>query len=163
MNVIRELNDLTGGLTVGDDLRVPSAVTELPAKVMLAAARVDGHGRSLRRAHVQVVRRGESLWTIARRNGMNVNTLASLNGMHPGDTLRAGQHIRLTSGSSGGSGRSGGHRRLFYTVREGDTVTQIARLFQCSVPQLLAWNGLSSGSRLHAGQKLRIRLHTRHH
>ncbi len=163
VNVIRELNDLTGGLSVGDDLRVPSAVTELPAKVMLAAARVDGHGRSLRRAHVQVVRRGESLWTIARRNGMNVNTLASLNGMHPGDKLRAGQHIRLTSGSSGGSGRSGGHhRRLFYTVREGDTVTQIARLFQCSVPQLLAWNGLHSGSRLHAGQKLRIRLHTRH-
>src|SRR5438132_1054265 len=105
VNVIRELNDLTGGLTVGDDLRVPSAVSELPAKVMLAAARVDGHGRSLRRAHVQVVRRGDSLWTIARRNGMNVNTLASLNGMHPGDTLRAGQHIRLTSGSSGGSGR----------------------------------------------------------
>jgi membrane-bound lytic murein transglycosylase D len=164
VNVIRELNDLpSGGLAVGDDLRVPSAVPELPAKVMLAAARVDGRGRSVRRAHVQVVRRGESLWTIARRNGMNVNTLASLNGMHPGDPLRAGQRIRLTSGSSGGSGRAGGHRRLFYTVREGDTVTQIARLFQCSVPQLLAWNGLSSGSRLHAGQKLRIRLHTRHH
>src|SRR5437660_10473153 len=99
VNVIRELNDLTGGLTVGDDLRVPSAVSELPAKVMLAAARVDGHGRSLRRAHVQVVRRGDSLWTIARRNGMNVNTLASLNGMHPGDTLRAGPHIRLPPGS----------------------------------------------------------------
>jgi membrane-bound lytic murein transglycosylase D len=163
VNVIRELNDLlTGGLTVGDDLRVPSAVPELPAKVMLAAARVDGRGRSLRRAHVQVVRRGDSLWTIARRNGMNVNTLASLNGMHPGDKLRAGQRIRLTSGSSGGSGRAGGHRRMFYTVREGDTVTQIARLFQCSVPQLLAWNGLSSSSRLHAGQKLRIHLHTRH-
>src|SRR6266436_276367 len=164
VNVIRELNDLpTGGLAVGDDLRVPSAVPELPAKVMLAAARADGHGRSVRRAHVQVVRRGDSLWTIARRNGMNVNTLASLNGMHPGDALRAGQRIRLTSGSSGGSGRSGAHLRLFYTVREGDTVTQIARLFQCSVPQLLAWNGLSSGSHLHAGQKLRIRLHTRHH
>src|SRR3984893_5730340 len=163
VNVIRELNNLlTGGLTVGDDLRVPSAVPELPAKVMLAAARVDGRGRSLRRAHVQVVRRGDSLWTIARRHGMNVNTLASLNGMHPGDKLRAGQRIRLTSGSSGGSGRSGGHRRMFYTVREGDTVTQIARLFQCSVPQLLAWNGLSSSSRLHAGQKLRIHLHTRH-
>src|SRR5882762_10238893 len=163
VNVIRELNDLpTGGLTVGDDLRVPSAVAELPAKVMLAAARVDGHGRSLRRAHVQVVRRGDSLWTIARRNGMNVNTLASLNGLHPGDALRAGQRIRLSSGSSGGSGRGGGHRRMFYTVREGDTVMQIARLFQCSVPQLLAWNGLSSSSRLHAGQKLRIHLRTRH-
>ena len=138
-------------------------MTELPAKVMLAAARVDGRGRSLRRPHVQIVRRGDSLWTIARRNGMNVKTLASLNGLHPDDALRAGQRIKLTAGS-GGSGRSGGasRRRLYYTVREGDTVTQIARLFQCSVPQILAWNGLSSHSHLHAGQKLRIHLHSHH-
>ncbi len=163
VNVVRELNDLpTGALTVGDDVRVPSAVPDLPAKVMLAAARVDGRGRAVRRAHVQIVRSGDSLWTIARRNGMSVNTLASMNGMHPGDPLRAGQRIRLSSGSAGGSGKAAGRRRLTYTVREGDTVPQIARLFQCSVPQLLAWNGLKSGSHLHAGQTLRIHLHTHH-
>jgi membrane-bound lytic murein transglycosylase D len=161
INVIRELNDMpSGGLSVGDDLRVPSAVNELPEKVMLAAARVDGRGRSLRRPHVQIVRRGDSLWTIARRNGMNVKMLASLNHLHPDDALRAGQRIKLTAGS-GGSGRSGSsRRRLYYTVREGDTMTQIARLFQCSVPQIMAWNGLSAHSHLHAGQKLRIHLHT---
>jgi membrane-bound lytic murein transglycosylase D len=158
VNVVRELNDLpSGALTVGDDLRVPSAVTELPAKVMLAAARVDGRGRAVRRAHVQIVRSGDSLWTIARRNGMNVNTLANMNGMHPGDPLRAGQRIRLSSGSAGGASK-GGHRRMTYTVREGDTVPEIARLFQCSVSQLLAWNGLSPRAHLHAGQKLRIHL-----
>jgi membrane-bound lytic murein transglycosylase D len=163
VNVIRELNDLpNGALTVGDDLRVPSAVTDLPEKVMLAAARVDGKGRSARRPHVQIVRRGDSLWTIARRNGMNVNTLARLNGLHPDDALRAGQRIKLTP-VSGGSGRSASRRRLYYTVREGDTVTQIAQLFQCSVPQIMAWNGLSSQSRLHAGQRLRIHLHSHHH
>jgi membrane-bound lytic murein transglycosylase D len=158
VNVVRELNDLpSGALTVGDDLRVPSAVPELPAKVMLAAARVDGRGRAVRRAHVQIVRSGDSLWTIARRNGMSVNTLASMNGMHPGDPLRAGQRIRLSAGSAGGASK-GGHRRMTYTVREGDTVPEIARLFQCSVSQLLAWNGLSARSQLHAGQKLRIHL-----
>ena len=162
VNVIRELNDMPSGApTVGNDLRVPSAVTELPEKVMLAAARVDGHGRSARRPHLQIVRRGDSLWTIARHNGMNVNTLARLNGMHPDDALRTGQRIKLTV-ASGGSGRSASRRRLYYTVREGDTVSQIARLFQCSVPQIMAWNGLSSHSGLHAGQKLRIHLHSHH-
>ena len=156
VNVVRELNDMpSGGLSVGDDLRVPSAVTELPAKVMLAAAQVDGRGRPGRQ-HVQIVRRGDSLWTIARRHGMNVNTLAMMNGMHPGDPLRAGQRIRLSSGG-GGSGH-GRARRVEYVVREGDTVSGIARLFQCSVPQLLAWNGLSSHPHIHTGQKLRIRL-----
>ncbi|MBV9697481.1 MAG: LysM peptidoglycan-binding domain-containing protein [Gammaproteobacteria bacterium] len=156
--VIRALNDLPSGpLTVGADVRVPSADLELPAKVMLAAARVDGrgHNRSMRRAHVQVVRRGDSLYAIARRHGMNVNTLASLNGMQPDEALRAGQRIKLSSGSSGSSRHV---RHLTYTVRDGDTAAQIARLFQCSVPQLLAWNGLSSKTQLRTGQKLRIRL-----
>ncbi len=159
VNVIRELNDMpAGGIAVGDDLRVPAAVTELPPKVMLAAAQVDGKVRASRH-HVQVVRRGETLWTIARRHGMNVNTLAILNGLQPGDALRAGQRIRLSSGSGS---EHGSHRRLVYTVRDGDTMTQIAQLFQCSVPQLLAWNGLSSHSHIHTGQKLRIHLATRH-
>src|SRR5207248_1777621 len=107
------------------------------------------------------VRRGDSRWTTARHNGMNVNTVARLNGMHPDDALRTGQRIKLTV-ASGGSGRSASRRRLYYTVREGDTVSQIARLFQCSVPQIMAWNGLSSHSGLHAGQKLRIHLHSHH-
>jgi membrane-bound lytic murein transglycosylase D len=155
---LRELNDMpTGGIAVGDDLRVPGAATELPAKVMLAAARVDGHGRH-GRARVQVVRRGDSLWTIARRTGMNVNTLAMMNGLQPGDSLHAGQRIRLSMDSGGRVHR----RHVEYTVREGDTVSLIAHLFQCSVPQLLAWNGLSTHSHLHTGQKLRIHLATRH-
>jgi membrane-bound lytic murein transglycosylase D len=157
VSVVRELNELPKGrLTVGDDIRLPETAPELPEKVMLAAARADGHGRF--RPHVQVVRRGDSLWTIARRNGMSVTRLAMLNGLHPGDTLRAGQRIRVSGGGSTSPRHARHHRRVIYTVRHGDTVAQIAELFQCSVPQILAWNGLSSHSRIHAGQKLRIRV-----
>jgi membrane-bound lytic murein transglycosylase D len=153
VNVIRELNDFPAGrLTVGMDLRVPSAMSELPAKVVLAAARIDGSDRAARRPHVQIVRRGDSLWAIARRHGMNVNTLAQINGLRPGDTLRAGQHIRFAGG-----GVSSGHgRRVVYIVRSGDTMVEIAQQFQCSVPQLRAWNGLGAHTPIHAGQKLRV-------
>ncbi len=154
-NVIRELNDLPEGrLTVGDELRVPNADMELPAKVLLAAARVDGRVRG-RRPHVQVVRRGDTLWSIARRNGMDVNTLAALNGMQPGDALHAGQKVQVTS-AGGSSSHARSHRHVVYTVRSGDTVAGIAQLFQCSVPQLLAWNGLNAHTHIHAGQKLHI-------
>jgi membrane-bound lytic murein transglycosylase D len=162
VNVIRELNDFPiGRLTVGMDLRVPSAVPELPAKVVLAAARIDGRDRAARRPHVQIVRRGDSLWAIARRHGMNVDTLAMMNGLHPGDTLRAGQRIRLAGGGVGDSGDARSGRRVFYTVRQGDTMVEIAQQFQCSVPQLRAWNGLGAHSPIHAGQKLRV--HTVRH
>jgi membrane-bound lytic murein transglycosylase D len=90
---------------------------------------------------------------------MDVHTLARMNGMHPDDELRAGQRITLSSGSGSPAHKV---RHMIYTVREGDTVAQIARLFQCSVPQLLAWNGLSSKSHIHAGQKLQIHLGTHH-
>ena len=158
-NVIRELNDLPSGRpTIGSDLRVPSAVFTLPAKVILAAARADGRGRSARRPHVHVVREGDSLWAIARRHGMNVKTLAMMNGMHPGDTLRAGQKIRLSGSGSRASGGSAAGRRVIYTVRGGDTLDQIAKLFQVSVSQIMSWNGMSARGAILAGQRLTIRL-----
>lgn len=167
VNVIRDLNGLPAGrLTVGTDLRVPSAsAMQLPAKVMLAAARVDGKvrvNRNERRVRVQVVHAGESLWSIARRHGINVNTLASMNGMRPGDSLRAGQKIRLSASNTvpRGSASSAG-RRVVYVVRHGDTLRQIARLFQVSVKQILAWNGISSETHLAKGQKLTIHLASR--
>jgi membrane-bound lytic murein transglycosylase D len=111
---------------------------------------------------MHVVREGDSLWAIARRHGRNVNKLAMMNGMRPGDTLRAGQRIKLSSGSARGtSAASGAARHIVYTVRTGDTLTQIAKLFQVTVSQILAWNGMSSHTPILAGQKLTIRLASR--
>jgi membrane-bound lytic murein transglycosylase D len=172
VNVIRDLNGLPEGrLTVGTDLRIPSSTAmQLPPKVMLAAARVDGkirEHRRERRVRIHAVHAGESLWTIARRHGMNVNTLASMNGLHPGDPLRAGQKIRFSTPSrasstqSSSAGTSSASRRVIYIVRAGDTLRQIAKLFQVSVSQILAWNGMSSESHILKGQKLTIRVAAR--
>jgi membrane-bound lytic murein transglycosylase D len=167
--VVRQMNDLpTGPLVVGTDLRVPAMGVSLPPKVMLAAARVDGkRDRSLRgRQHVHVVRRGDSLWGIARRTGIDVNTLAMMNGMQPGDTLRAGQRLKLTSSSPKSASRrtklasssSAGARPVTYTVRRGDTLSAIARLFQVTVAQIVDWNDLTKASAIKPGQKLTIRV-----
>jgi membrane-bound lytic murein transglycosylase D len=101
---------------------------------------------------------------------MSVNTLAMMNGMQPSDTLRAGQKLKLT-GASGSSSRtklassksaaSGNERPVTYTVRKGDTLSAIARLFQVSVAQITAWNELTSRSTIRPGQKLTIRVSSR--
>jgi membrane-bound lytic murein transglycosylase D len=163
-DVIREMNDLpTGALTVGTDLRVPAAGISLPPKVLLAALRVDRPERSARRPHVHVVRRGDSLWSIAHRTGMDVNKLAVMNGMRPGDPLRAGQRIKLSNrnDSSSHGGTAVAPRRVTYTVRNGDTLAQIARLFQVSVKEIVSWNGTIAHSSLLPGQKLTIRVSSR--
>lgn len=159
-HVIRELNDLRPNdrLAIGDDLRVPSGVTELPAKVQLAALRVD---RGVR-GGVHVVRRGDTLSAIARRNRIDVRTLAALNHMGVNDTIRAGQRLVVSksaasraSGSRGGSasGSAGGS----YTVRSGDTLWAIARRFGITVSQIVAWNGLSTQETIRPGQKLTVK------
>src|SRR4051812_4134773 len=151
-------------LVVGADLRVPTAVVNLPAKVMLAAARVDGHGgRTARRPEVHVVRGGDSLWRIAKSHRMDVGTLARLNGMGPGDTLRAGQKLVLnTRVSSGGNAvSSGGGRQVNYQVRSGDTLSRIAQVFGVSVSELIDWNGISRHTTLRPGQKLTVSVQRR--
>jgi membrane-bound lytic murein transglycosylase D len=160
-NVIREMNDLPAGpLTVGTDLRIPSSSSVLPAKVLLAAARVDGHDRSAKRPHVHVVRRGDTMWSIARRTGMDVHKLAVMNGMRPGDPLRAGQRLRLSTTESVGRSASA-PRKVTYVVRSGDTLTQIAKLFQCSVKEIMSWNGIATRVGIKPGQKLTIRMASR--
>ena len=163
--VVRDMNNLgSEPLVMGSELRVPTAVVNLPTKVMLAAARVDGHGgRSGRRPAVHVVRSGDSLWRIAKRNRMDVATLARLNGMGPGDTLRAGQKLVLnTRGSSGGkSVASGGARPVSYQVRSGDTLSRIAQVFGVTVSDLVNWNGISKHSTLRVGQKLTVNVRRR--
>jgi membrane-bound lytic murein transglycosylase D len=162
VNVVREMNDLpTGALTVGSDLHVPSASIALPAKVLLAAARVDSPSRRMsKRPHVHVVHRGDTMYSIARRTGVDVNKLATMNGMQPGDPLRAGQRLRLSNSDSGGR-TAAGPRKVTYTVRTGDTLTQIAKLFQCSVKEIMSWNGIGSRSGIAPGQKLTIRMASR--
>ena len=143
---------------------------QLPAKVMLAAARVDGKvrkNRRERRVRIQTVHAGESLWSIARRHHMNVNTLASLNGMHPGDALHAGQRIRFSTSAATAVARErllvacelG--RRVVYIVRAGDTLQPDCQAVPGIGLQILSWNGMSTGSHILKGQKLTIRVASR--
>jgi len=173
--ILRKLNTLPSGrLVVGTELEVPATVYTLPENVKLAAERVDGRYRWTRHFRFQVVRRGDSLWAIARRTHMNVHTLARLNGLSPGQTLHPGQRLRLVAGApvsrysrrrrhrsrySASSSRSADSaRRVVYTVRSGDTLWRIARLFQVKVAQILAWNSMGSRAHILAGQKLMIRV-----
>jgi membrane-bound lytic murein transglycosylase D len=160
IDVVREINDLpVGKLTVGSDLSVPAPVV-LPPKVARAAALFDRPERRGRRhAHIHVVRRGDSLWGIAHRQGLDVHQLASLNGMEANTPLHAGQHVKLASSTTESSATT--PRPVTYTVRSGDTLAQISRLFQVSAAQISHWNSLSSPS-LWPGQKLIIRVLNRH-
>jgi membrane-bound lytic murein transglycosylase D len=151
---------LVGGkVSAGETLRIPEISTQLPDKVVLAAARVDrpepevsGHKQ---RQIVYRVRAGETLSSIARRNNMPVSTLARLNNMDAGDSLIKGQRlvVKASARHYRGEGDAAG-RRVLYTVRRGDTVFSISRQFQVSVTQLKTWNGINERHQIRAGKRL---------
>jgi membrane-bound lytic murein transglycosylase D len=152
--------DSSAKLVAGSELRVPSSVTALPEKVLQAAARVDSRGSRARGGTVHVVRRGDTLWLIARQNGMSVSQLARLNGLDPEGSIRAGQKLKL-----GGQAASKAQpvriattdpsdpNRVTYVVQRGDTLSGIARSLRVSVANLRAWNSLQH-DQIKPGQRL---------
>lgn len=95
-----------------------------------------------------VVKKGDSLWSIARANGLTVDELKSLNNLssnvlHVGDTL-----LISSADSTGNNGNDN-----YYVVKSGDTLWSIARKYNLSVNELKALNNLSSNV-LNVGQRL---------
>lgn len=95
-----------------------------------------------------VVKKGDSLWSIARANGLTVDELKSLNNLssnvlHVGDTL-----LISSSDSTGDDGNDN-----YYVVKSGDTLWSIARKYNLSVNELKTLNNLSSNA-LSVGQRL---------
>ncbi len=155
---LRMLNTLPHGrMVVGEDIEVPATAYQLPANVRLAAARVD-HAAWRGRFHFHVVRvrRGESLWTIARQNGMSVRRLAQINGISVRHTLQPGERLRLYADARVGRFTGPRFKVRVVQVRPGDTLWSIARRNHVSVHALVSLNGLHQGQVLHPGQRLRI-------
>ncbi|MGA6994208.1 MAG: LysM peptidoglycan-binding domain-containing protein [Candidatus Deferrimicrobiaceae bacterium] len=96
------------------------------------------------------VRRGDTLWKIARRAGVSVNSLARANRMKSTGVLRIGAIIRIPGAvSSSGKGSR-------YVVRRGETLWSIARAHGVTVNQLARRNHMSAREMLRSGRVLQI-------
>ena len=110
------------------------------------------------------VQAGDTLYGIARRSGMDLNTLLSLNGLsqssviHPGQTLKVSGAANATVASpiSYKSTASSASTSETYTVQAGDTLYGIARRSGMDLNTLLSLNGLSQSSVIHPGQTLKV-------
>lgn len=95
-----------------------------------------------------VVKKGDSLWSIARANGLTVDELKSLNNLSS-NVLYVGDTLLISSADS--TGDDGNDN--YYVVKSGDTLWSIARKYNLSVNELKALNNLSSNV-LSVGQRL---------
>jgi membrane-bound lytic murein transglycosylase D len=158
---IGKLNGLTSTrLPVGEEVLLPGSASVAPLRAGLI---VEGETPMPGKRHVLVVRRGDTLYKIARRNHVDVRQLARMNGLKPNAHLTAGRHLVVgampasTKASRHGKHAAHGARSLHYTVRSGDTLHEISRKFDVSIAQLREWNRLP-GASIRPGQKLVVKL-----
>lgn len=99
-----------------------------------------------------VVKKGDSLWSIARTYGLTVEKLKSLNNLSS-NTLNIGDVLLIKSDSTNSNDEVDGYE--YYTVVKGDSLYSIARKYNLTVDELKSMNNLSSNT-LSIGQKLII-------
>ena len=106
------------------------------------------------------VRRGESLWLIARKYNVRIQDIVSINKLARAKYIRPGQILQIPADGydihrKSAMVKTSGSRQIYYTVRYGDTLSEIAIKHRTSVRKIKKWNGLRS-DRIYSGQKLKI-------
>lgn len=96
---------------------------------------------------------GDTLSQLAVKFGTTVTVLVQLNGIKDPNLIYAGQILKLPGSSTGQS--TSGH--VYYDIKSGDTLSQIALTFGTSISQLQAWNNIKNPNFIMAGQRIRVK------
>jgi LysM repeat protein len=154
---------------------VPGQTALLPSSAVVAAAldvpdpAVERYGSAGRGTVTHVVKRGESLGSIARRYHTTVAALQRLNGLKksvifPGQVIlvkgspahRARRAVTARSGGARAARGAAPSERQVHVVRAGETLSSIARQYHMTVAELKQLNGMTS-SALQPGRRLVVR------
>lgn len=120
------------------------------------------------------VERGDSLWSIAKKNRLTVAELAKANNLSTGAVLKPGRKLiipgkavdpnvasepaplSLPADKIASPARATNGEAVKHTVAVGESLGVIARKYQVSVGELAAANNITDPSKVRAGQQLVI-------
>ncbi|MCX8064500.1 MAG: LysM peptidoglycan-binding domain-containing protein [Candidatus Hydrogenedentes bacterium] len=110
------------------------------------------------------VKKGETLYTIAKKYNLNVEMLAKMNNLKPKDILRVGDRLKVRDVVANGEvepelvNEFSFYGFKDYTVKKGDTLGNIAKNHSVSINSIKEANNLQSDI-IREGQSLKIPLY----
>ncbi|MFA7167153.1 MAG: LysM peptidoglycan-binding domain-containing protein [Desulfoplanes sp.] len=156
--VLKKVNGHTGNLLrPGKQLMIPRQGTTVADASVLDKTRLLAKKRANYR-----VKKGDTIWDIAKQFGTSQKTLLRANGMRSGRHLRVGQKLYIPDGSGSATTlaretAAKDFRQLVrYHVRRGDNLWNIAQKFGVTTQQLYAWNNLTGSSVLRPGDRIKV-------
>ncbi|MDR0392985.1 MAG: LysM peptidoglycan-binding domain-containing protein [Puniceicoccales bacterium] len=103
---------------------------------------------------VYVVRKGDSLWSIARKHRVGLQQLMEANQLNGKSILQEGMHLTIPTVHTSTTGKS-----LLpiteYVVQKGDTLSRIGQQYHLTVNEIKSYNHLKSDV-IFVGQKLKL-------
>ncbi len=163
---LMKLNELeTSHLVVGQRLRVKEKDESQEQNSSPSPGEVHNTSNPPSGTIIHIVRRGDSLYALARKYGVNINQIRQLNRLNS-DLLQVGQKLIITQGNTWTTspapeetpeiGIPQEDASLYHLVAPGETLYSIARQYGLSINQIKRLNQLAT-DQLQLGQKLRVR------
>lgn len=125
-------------------MRVPLRPRDICALIIVGAFAMAASG-------THVVRSGDTLGSIAQRNGTTVQALVAANGIANPNLIVAGTTLKLPGSATDRGSSAGSH-----TVRVGDTLASIAARYGTTVSALADANGISNPNLIVVGRSLQV-------
>ncbi|MEB2346054.1 MAG: LysM peptidoglycan-binding domain-containing protein [Deltaproteobacteria bacterium] len=149
----------------GVTLRFPPVAGRAPAAQILAAIPQERRPSQIS-GRTYIVKRGDTLSSIARRYGMSTRALASANGIRKPSAIHVGRRLRLPGTVEREIVADAAERRppraqpaaapAQHEVRRGETLASIARRYGTSAHALASANGIQDPDEVRVGQPLTI-------
>lgn len=184
VDVLERVNNVKANkLRAGHDIVIPLSMHTLdetapvPIEPVLAEKTADEAPPEPEKT-TYVVRRGDTLSSIARKQQVDVKDLAQWNKMRIRDPLVLGRTLiiwsdppepepepvaipMMVSAPLAGPPEDSVLRQINYVVRRGDTLARVAERFKITINEILNWNRLPKNKRLRPGQKLMLHIDVR--
>ena len=138
---------------VGQKLKIPSTARNLKNKSQGSSqpqtyASSGSNSKSTGSGKVShKVRKGDTVWDIARKYGTTSAKIRSLNGLGRSSRIYPGQVLAVGDG---------GRDYVIHKVRRGDNLSRIAQKYRTTIKRIISANDLSDPDELRVGDNLRI-------
>jgi membrane-bound lytic murein transglycosylase D len=147
---IQSLNNLKNNtIRIGQNLRIPSSLNSSINKKQSINKNTPKDSQLL----IYKVQQGDDLWTIAKNYHISLNNLITWSNIDENEPLRLGQKLHIWQPKNNEKDIN----EIYYTVKSGETLSQIAENNHVKIHNIIQWNDLINDRQLlKSGEKLRL-------
>lgn len=103
---------------------------------------------------IYTVQKGDTLWEISRRYNVTIDEITRLNNISNPNLIYPNEELTIITNSN--FEHTKGLGKDFYTVKPGDTLSELAIIFDTTVESIVQLNNIQNPNLIYVGQRLRI-------